>query len=63
VAQAAAGAGWEEIMASLVALGETLKDDLGMYMVRYFGLTVMIGLFTGARARLHGLMPTKKATA
>ena len=63
VSQAASGAGWQEILGSLVALGETLPDDLGMYMVRYFGLFVMIALFTAARTRLHAMVPSKKATA
>ncbi|MEO0400514.1 MAG: hypothetical protein AAF224_13960 [Pseudomonadota bacterium] len=63
VSQAAAGAGFDTLLGSLAAIGETFTDDLGYYLVRYFGLTVMIGIFAGARERLHSLAPAKQATA
>ena len=38
-------------------------DDLGVYLVRYFGLTVLIGVFTSMFARLTGFGLTKRAAA
>ena len=63
VAQAAAGAGMETLFESLKAIVISVPDDLGVYLVRYFGLTVLIGLFAAARARIHMLAPAKKAAA
>ena len=62
-AQAIAGAGAETVFASIGALFETFVDDLGIYAVRYLGLTIMIGLFNELRARLHSFTPMKKAAA
>jgi hypothetical protein len=39
---AIAGSGIHSIYAAIAALGKTLIDDLGVYVVRYFGLATMI---------------------
>ncbi len=62
-AQSLAGAGVETVVASIAALGETLVDDLGVYFVRYLGITIMIGLFNEMRVRVHGFAPMKKVAA
>lgn len=56
-----AGAGIHSIYASIAALGQTFLDDLGLYVVRYLGLTIMIAGFIAGRARLHALVGAKKA--
>lgn len=56
-----AGAGIHSIYASIAALGQTFLDDLGLYVVRYLGLTIMVAVFAAGRARLHGAAPSKKA--
>ena len=63
VSQAAAGKGFDVLLNTLQNIGASAVDDLGIYVVRYFGLTVLIGLFTAFRARLHAFAPAKKATA
>ena len=63
ISLAAAGKGTDAIMGSLESLSGTLVDDLGVYLVRYFGLTVLIGMFTSVFARLTGFGLTKRAAA
>ncbi|MEM6414126.1 MAG: hypothetical protein AAF720_05660 [Pseudomonadota bacterium] len=57
VSQAAAGAGTDTIVMSLRAMVQTFTDDLGYYLVRFFGLTVLISIFAGARHKLYVLAP------
>ncbi|MEO1015226.1 MAG: hypothetical protein AAFX08_08580 [Pseudomonadota bacterium] len=61
--QAIAGAGFTEVTGSMEGIAATFVDDLGVYVVRYFGLTVLIGMFTEFRTRLHQIAPPKKAAA
>jgi len=35
-------------------------DDLGVYAVRYVGLTILVALFVAMRRRIHAMAPTKK---
>lgn len=58
--QALAGAEWGSVYASVAAMVETFLDDLGVYAVRYVGLTVMIALFVAMRRRIHAMAPSKK---
>jgi hypothetical protein len=59
-----AGSGIHSIYAAIAALGKTLIDDLGVYVVRYFGLATMIALFIAGRSSLNAkLAPPQKATA
>lgn len=61
---ALAGSDIHSIYASIGALGKTLIDDLGLYVVRYLGLVVMIALFMAMRANLHAkLEPPKQKPA
>lgn len=56
-----AGSDIHSIYASIAALGKTFIDDLGLYVVRYLGLTVMIAFFILLRSNLHAkLEPPKK---
>ena len=61
--QALSGAEIETVFASIGALVDTFVDDLGIYVVRYLGLTIMIGLFNELRARVHSFAPMKKVPA
>ncbi|MEM1397870.1 MAG: hypothetical protein AAGH38_10555 [Pseudomonadota bacterium] len=61
--QGVAGADASEITGSVQGLMSTFVDDLGVYAVRYVGLTVLIGAFSEFRRRLHAIAPSKKATA
>ena len=63
IAQSFAGADPGALFGSFFALFETFFDDLGVYLVRYVGLTILIAAFAAARERLHQLAPTKKAHA
>lgn len=59
-----AGSDIQSIYASIAALGKTFVDDLGLYVVRYLGLTVLIAFFIFMRSNLHAkLEPPKKAAA
>lgn len=61
---ALSGAELQSLYASIGAIVQTLGDDLGMYLVRYLGLTIMIAAFVETRARIHKLgPPPKKAKA
>ncbi len=53
LAMGLSGADIHSIYASIGALGETFKDDLGLYVVRYVGLTIMIAAFTAGRSLIH----------
>ena len=61
VAQASAGAEIHTIYATIGAMVQSAPQDLGVYVVRYVGLTVMIGLFAAMRMRLHKMGPAPKA--
>lgn len=60
---ALAGSDIHSIYASIAALGKTLVDDLGLYVVRYLGLTVMIAFFIFLRSNLHARLTPPKAAA
>lgn len=57
---ALSGAHIQSIYASIAALGQTFLDDLGLYVVRYLGLTIMVAFFLEFRARVHKMAPSKK---
>ncbi|MEE2692917.1 MAG: hypothetical protein VX640_15390 [Pseudomonadota bacterium] len=59
--QAIAGADIQTIYASIGAMIERFLDDIGVYAVRYIGLTIMIAAFVAARRRIHQMAPAKKA--
>lgn len=59
----AAGADIQAIYASVGALVKTFIDDLGIYIVRYIGLTLMIGGFRWFRASIHKMAPGGKKHA
>lgn len=64
VGMGVSGSDIHSIYASIAALGKTLLDDLGVYVVRYFGLATMIALFMAMRSSLHAkLAPPQKAAA
>lgn len=60
VGMALSGADIQSIYASIGALLQTFLDDLGLYAVRYLGLTIMIAIFIAGRARIHTMIPAKK---
>ena len=62
-AMGSSGADIQSIYAALNGMVRTLKDDLGIYIVRYVGLVVMIGGFRWLRAGLHGMQIGKPAAA
>jgi len=51
--QAASGAELQTIYASIGALFQTFLDDLGLYLVRYFGIVAMMAAFVFLRMRIH----------
>ncbi len=57
---AISGSGIHSVYASIGAFVETFGNDLGLYVVRYLGLTIMIAAFVAARARIHTMKPIKK---
>lgn len=59
IGQAIAGAGIHTIYASIAALFTSFPSNIGVYVVRFFGLLVMIALFVGARQRIHKMTPKK----
>lgn len=59
--QAFSGADIQTVYASIAVMGENFLDDIGVYTVRYLGLTIMIALFVAARRRIHQMGPAKKA--
>lgn len=62
-AQAMAGADLHTIYASIGALFQSAPADLGVYVVRFFGLLVMIALFVALRYRIHKMTPKKAKPA
>ena len=56
-----AGSDIHSIYASIAAIGQTLFDDLGLYVVRYLGLTIMVAAFVAGRAKLHNRGSGKKS--
>lgn len=54
-AMGSSGADLQSIYAAIGGMAKSLKDDLGIYIVRYMGLVLMIGGFRWLRASLHGL--------
>lgn len=63
IEQAASGADAATVFTSFGAMLGAIVDDLGVYVVRYMGLVIMIGLFIEGRKRIHQLAPAKKAHA
>ena len=57
---AVSGANIQSIYASIGALWQTFPDDLGIYVVRYLGLTIMIAAFLELRVRVHKMAPKSK---
>lgn len=49
----ATGADFQTLIASIVAMFTGFLDDLGIYIIRYLGITLMIGGFRWVRARIH----------
>ncbi|MEM8934804.1 MAG: hypothetical protein AAGC77_00160 [Pseudomonadota bacterium] len=60
-AMGATGADPQAIMASFTAIFRTFVDDLGIYIVRYIGLVLMIGVFFTLRVGIHRALPGKAA--
>lgn len=58
--QAVSGADIQSIYASIGAMFQTFFDDIGIYVVRYIGLTIMIAAFIALRRRIHQMAPSKK---
>lgn len=61
--QAIVGADIQTIYASIGAIGETFADNIGVYAVRYIGLTIMIAMFASGRRRIHDVTLAKKPAA
>ena len=61
IGQALAGAELHTIYASIGALIKSFPSDAGVYVVRFFGLLVMIALFVAVRRRIHKMAPAKKS--
>ncbi|WP_425409543.1 hypothetical protein [Hyphococcus sp.] len=61
-AMGSSGADIQSIYAAIGGMAKSLKDDLGIYIVRYIGLVMMIGGFRWLRSSIHGF-PGKAATA
>ncbi len=59
----ATGVDIQAVYASIAALFKTFLDDLGIYIIRYLGLSLMIGGFRWLRARIHSLAPGSHAHA
>jgi hypothetical protein len=62
-AMGASGADLATMYASFEAIFKTLKNDLGIYIVRYVGLVVMISSFIWLRTGVHRVMPGSAAAA
>ncbi|MEQ1930723.1 MAG: hypothetical protein ABL957_09340 [Parvularculaceae bacterium] len=58
--QALSGADIQTIYATIGGFFTTFFDNIGVYVVRFFGLVVMIGLFVLLRHRVHKLAPPPK---
>jgi len=62
-AMSSSGADIQSIYASIAALFKSFFDDLGIYIVRYLGLTLMIGGFRWVRASIHKISSSKSKPA
>ena len=60
-AMSSSGADLQSIYASVGALFQSFKDDLGIYIVRYIGLVLMIGGFRWMRQAVHKVVPGGRA--
>ena len=60
-AMGASGAELQSIYAAIGGMVRSLKDDLGIYIVRYIGLVLMIGGFRWLRASIHNISPKRAA--
>ena len=60
MAQALSGADIHTIYATIGAMFHSAPRDLGVYVVRFFGLLVMIALFVALRFRIHKMTLNKK---
>ena len=62
-AMGSSGAEIQSIYAAIGGMFKSLKDDLGIYIVRYIGLVLMIGGFRWLRSSIHSMYPSKAAAA
>jgi len=62
-AMGSSGADIQTIYAAIGAMVRSLKDDLGVYIVRYIGIVLMIGGFRWFRASVHKLQIGKAIAA
>jgi hypothetical protein len=60
VGMALSGSDIQSIYASIGAITQTFVDDLGLYAVRYLGLTIMIAGFVASRSKIHTIAPAGK---
>lgn len=58
--QALSGVGIQTIYATIGGFFTSFFDNLGVFVVRFFGLVVMIGSFVLARQKIHKLAPPPK---
>lgn len=62
-AMGSSGADIQSIYAAIGGMFRGLRDDLGIYIVRYIGLVLMIGGFRVLRSSIHGVQAPRKAAA
>ncbi len=60
-AMGASGAELQSVYSAIIGMAKSVKDDLGIYIVRYIGLVLMIGGFRWLRASIHSVSPKKAA--
>jgi hypothetical protein len=58
--QALSGADVQTIYGTIGGFFTSFFDNLGVYVVRFFGLVVMIGFFVLGRQKIHKLAPAPK---
>jgi hypothetical protein len=58
--QAISGAGIHTIYGTIGGFFGSFFDNLGVFVVRFFGLVVMIGAFVLLRQKIHAIVPAKK---
>jgi hypothetical protein len=61
VSQALSGADIHTIYGTIGAFFATFFDNLGVFVVRFFGLVAMIAAFVLMRGQVHKMAPAKKA--
>lgn len=60
ISQVLSGADIQTIYGTIGGFFTSLFDNLGVYVVRFFGLVVMIGVFVLGRQKVHKLLPPPK---